>query len=135
MDAKEAFKLGFVTKLAEHDLSPKDIVTGCIMVLEQLEKTAGVAGVPSTLHSLNQLLSSVSQAALTGSGLLAGSFIVPSMAGSFAGSSLYNLLSQADPDANDIRKAYILERLRQYKQQLEQERANQALAKALAEEA
>lgn len=89
MQPADAFKLGFASVLAEHRVSPVDLVTACEKIA-----AADFAGKVAPLSA----------------GL---SLALPLGLGHAAGSTSQRLLSQELDDPEDVRKQYLIKRLTQ----------------------
>jgi hypothetical protein len=97
MTPKEAFKLGFVAKLAEEKISPVDLVSAC----EALNKVAGLG---------------VGDIASTGAGIagagIAASVPIPIGVGHSVGSVLEGAMISEGENADELRKKYLIKRLK-----------------------
>lgn len=89
MTPAEAFKLGFASVLAEHHLSPRDLVTACDKIA-----AADLVGRGATLST----------------GL---SLALPLGIGHAAGSTTERLLSEDLEEPEMLRKKYLIKRLQQ----------------------
>lgn len=107
MDAKEAFKLGFASVLAEHWVSPVDLVTAC-------EKLAAA--------------DFVGKVAPISTGL---SLALPLGIGHAMGSSTESALSEGLDDPEDFRKRYLIKKLKQFLAAEQAKQHNQLVTKAL----
>jgi hypothetical protein len=107
MDAQHAFKLGFASVLAEHRVSPVDLVGAC--------------------HKL-AAADFVGKVAPLSTGL---SLALPLGIGHATGSTAERLLSEELDSPEDVRKQYLIKRLRQLVDAEKAKQHNRLVSKAM----
>lgn len=118
MTPKDAFKLGFVSVLAEHRISPQDLIGA-------IEKVAAAPAV--TGGGIN--LSSYLGTALPTAGALG--IVAPLGIGHAVGGVAENLLSSDLDDPEDLRKRHLITRLRSLIDSERAKRDNRNVTEAL----
>lgn len=118
MNTKQAFKLGFVMKLAEEGIKVSDFVEACAILTEKeaakdkKDKKKDDKDKPRGSDGGGR--GGMLQAGLLGSlGAVGGSFALPNMVGTQLGATLANSMAAEDMSTDDLRRVYLIRKLRQ----------------------
>jgi hypothetical protein len=130
MDARSAFKFGFVARCLNQGMTPAQIATFAKEAADRLEKRAGLGALLSGAAEVGKDVAGkaidLAKPAVAGAGLMAA--VAPPILGAAGGHALGRLTDFDEREPEEVAQATVINELRQQTEQLQRLRRMRALA-------